>query len=64
MAAVTKGSDFGAPPNKVCQCPVFPSICHEVRGPDAMILVSTCLLLFCQDHELFACHWFNQQQLC
>ena len=36
MAAVTICSDFGAPQNKVS---VSPSICHEVMGPDAMILV-------------------------
>ena len=39
MAAVTICRDFGAPKNKVCHgfhC--FP-ICHEVMGPDAMILV-------------------------
>ena len=40
MAAITICSDFGAPKNKVCHCfPCFPSICHEVMGPDAMILV-------------------------
>ena len=40
MAAVTICSDFGAPQNKVCHCfHCFPSICHEVIGPDAMILV-------------------------
>ena len=37
MAAVTICSDFGAPKNKVSHC--FPSICHEVMGPDAKILV-------------------------
>ena len=40
MAAVTICSDFGAQKNKVghyFHC--FPSICHEVMGPDAMILV-------------------------
>ena len=37
MAAVTICSDFGAQKSKVCHC--FPSICHEVLGPDAMILV-------------------------
>ena len=32
-------SDFGAPKNKVCHCfHCFPSICHKVMGPDAMIL--------------------------
>ena len=40
MAAVTIHSDFGAQENKVCHVSiVFPSICHEVMGPDAMILV-------------------------
>ena len=40
MAAVTICSDFGAQENKVCHyfhC--FPSICHEVMGPDAMIFI-------------------------
>ena len=40
MAAVTICSDFRAPQNKVCHCFHFSlSICHEVMGPDAMILV-------------------------
>ena len=40
MAAVTICSNFGAPQNKVSHCShCFPSICHEVMGPDAMILV-------------------------
>ena len=40
MAAITICSDFGAPQNKVSHCStVFPSICHEVMGPDVMILV-------------------------
>ncbi|CAN0346101.1 unnamed protein product [Rangifer tarandus platyrhynchus] len=40
MAAVTIYSDFGAPKNKLCHVStVSPSICHEVMGPDAMILV-------------------------
>ena len=39
MAAVTIYSDFGAQEKKVCHCfHYFPSICHEVMGPDAMIL--------------------------
>ena len=39
MVAVTICSDFGAPQNKVWHCfPCF-SICHEVMGLDAMILV-------------------------
>ena len=46
MAAITICSDFGAPQNKVCHCfHCFPSICHEVMGPDAMILVSWMLSL-------------------
>ena len=40
MAGVTICSDFGAPQNKVWHCfHCYPSICHEVMGPDAMILV-------------------------
>ena len=40
MAAVTICSDFGAQDNKVWHCfHCFPRICHEVMGPDAMILV-------------------------
>ena len=37
MLAITIYSDFRAQKNKVRHC--FPSICHEVMGPDAMILV-------------------------
>ena len=40
MAAVTIRSDFGAPKIKsVTVSIVSPSLCHEVMGPDAMILV-------------------------
>ena len=40
MAAVTICSDFGAPQIKsVTVSTVSPSICHEVVGPDARILV-------------------------
>ena len=40
MAAVTICSDFGAQKNKVCHCfTVSPSICHEVMGPNAMIVL-------------------------
>ena len=41
MAAVTICSDFGAPQNikSLTVSTVSPSICHEVMGPDAMILV-------------------------
>ena len=40
MAAVSIHSDSGAQENKICHASTFsPSICHEVMGPDAMILV-------------------------
>ena len=40
MAAVTICSDFGAQKNKLATVSIVsPSICHEVMGPDAMILV-------------------------
>ena len=40
MAAVTICNDFGALKNKVSTIStVSPSLCHEVMGPDAMILV-------------------------
>ena len=40
MVAVTICSDFGAPKIKsVTVSTVSPSICHEVMGPDATILV-------------------------
>ena len=40
MAAGTICSDFGAPQNEVdTVSTVSPSICHELMGPDAMILV-------------------------
>ena len=41
MAAIIFCSDFRAspPPKKIKSATVSPSICHEVMGPDAMILV-------------------------
>ena len=40
LVMVSHCSDFGAQENKVCHCSiVFPYICHEVMGSDAMILV-------------------------
>ena len=40
MAAVIICSDFGEQKNKVSHCfYCFPSICYEVMGPDAMILI-------------------------
>ena len=45
MAAVTISSDFGAQEEEICHYFHFsPSICHEVMGTDAMILV---FLIFC-----------------
>ena len=37
VAAITVCTDFGAQENKIWHC--FPICCHEVTGPDAMILV-------------------------
>ena len=40
MAAVIIYSDFGGQVNKICHYfHFFPSTCHEVIGPDAVILV-------------------------
>ena len=40
LISVTICSDFGAQENKICHISIVsPSICHEVMGPDAMILV-------------------------
>ena len=40
MVSVIIHSDFGAQENKVCPVSIVsPSICHEMMGPDAMILV-------------------------
>ena len=40
MASVTIHSDFRAQEKEICHCSMFSSsICHEVMGPDAMILV-------------------------
>ena len=39
MVAVTICSDFGAQKDKVCPCFHCFSVCHEVMGPDAMILL-------------------------
>ena len=44
IAVVTLFSNFGAQENKVCHCfHCSLSLCHEVMGPDAMILVSRTL---------------------
>ena len=40
MAVVTVHSDFGAQENKFVSISIVsPSVCHEVIGPDAVILV-------------------------
>ena len=40
LAIITIRGDFGAQENKICHCFHFPpSICYEVMGLDAMILV-------------------------
>ena len=40
MTAVNVHSDFGVQKYKISHVSTFPSsICHEVMGPDAMILV-------------------------
>ena len=40
MATITICSDFGAQGKKSVTASTFsPSVCHEVMGPDAMILV-------------------------
>ena len=47
MAAVTIHSDFGAHKYKVSHCfHIFPSICHEVMGPDIIILLVFWMLSF------------------
>jgi len=53
MAAVTIHSDFGVQENKICHCLHFPpSICHEVMGLAAMILVLGCWVLSQLFHSL------------
>ena len=55
MALVTICSDFGAPQIKsVTVSIVSPSICHEVMGPDAMILVFWCWVLSQLFHSPFS----------
>ena len=62
MAAVTICSDFGAPKIKsVTVSTVSPSICHEVMGPHAMILVYQ-MLSFKPTFSLFLFH-FDQVAL-
>ena len=63
MAAVTICSDFGAPKLKsVTVSTVSPSICHEMMGPDAMILVFECWALSQLFHSPLLFH-FQQEAL-
>ena len=39
MATVTVSSDFGAQENKICHYYSSLSACHDMMGPDALILV-------------------------
>ena len=56
MAKVTICSDFGAQENKVCTCFHFShSVCHQVMGPDAIILVFW-MLSFKPDFSLSSFH--------
>ena len=44
MAAVTVRGDFEVQENKIYHCFHFPpSVCHEVMGPDAVILFNNFL---------------------
>ena len=54
MIAVIICSDFGAP--KIKFITLSPSICHEVMGPDAMILVFWMLSF----KHLFLLYWLHQ----
>ena len=60
MAAVTIHRDFGAQENKICYCFHFsPSICHEVMGLDAMILVFW-MLSFKPSFSLFSFNFIKR----
>ena len=57
MAAVTLCSDFGAQENKSVAVSIFSSsLCHEVMGLDAMILVFECGVSSQLFHLLFHFH--------
>ena len=66
MAAITICSDFGAPKTAAVSI-VYPSICHEVMGLDAMILVFWMLIFkptfslssFTFIKSLFSCSSFS-----
>ena len=55
MAAVTICSDFGAQENKATVSTVSPSICPEVMGPDAMILVQKVNLMLLWEMGPLSC---------
>ena len=54
MATVTIHSDFGAQENSLSLFPFFPSICQEVMGPGAIILVFECWVLSQLFHSPFS----------
>ena len=60
MAVIIIFSDFGTPQNKVTVCTVSTSICHEVMGPDAMILVFW-ILTFNKSSARFFCHFADKE---
>ena len=61
MTAVTISSDFGAQEEKICYCfHFFPSICHEMMQPDAMILV---IFLMLSSKPSFSLSHLHQETL-
>ena len=64
MPSITICSDFGAQENKICHCfHFFLSICHEVMGPDAMILVFLVFLRL-SFKAAFSLSSFSLKRLC
>ena len=68
MAAVTICSDFGAPQKKFVTVSIIsPSICHEVMGPDAMIVVFSMVSFkptFSLSSFTFIERFFSSSSLC
>ena len=61
MVAGTICSGFGAKGKKVCHCfHCLPSICHELMGPDAMILVFWMLSFKPASHQTSLIHLWMQ----
>ena len=60
MPATIVYHDFGAQENRVCQCFHFPpSTCHEVMGPDALILIFWMLSVFFFFFCMSACYIYH-----